>query len=156
MIFKWGFTMENEYVSIKEFAELSGVSVQSIYQRIKKPNNPIKLYLKRVEGKTCIKKTALKDLYSNEGEQEKIKEPTERLLDMLEKQLTEKDKQLQEKDKQIESLLQKLDDANRLLDQQQQLKAMETKLLLDKQEEKTDNEEQKQNEKKGFFSRFFS
>ncbi|MCM1265423.1 MAG: hypothetical protein NC200_04415 [Candidatus Gastranaerophilales bacterium] len=148
--------MDNEYISIKDFAELAGVSQQSIYQRIKKPHNPIQVYLKEVEGKTLIRKTALKDLYTKESKQEEAKEPIERILDILENQLAEKDKQIQEKDKQIESLLKSLDDTQRLLDQQQQLKAMETKLLIDKQDTQAENEEQKQDNKKGFFSRFFS
>lgn len=148
--------MEKEYISIKEFSELAGVSQQSIYARIKKPHNPIQPYLKVVEGKTLIRKTALKDLYSNDSKQEEIKEPMERVLDILENQLAEKDRQLQEKDNQIESLLKRLEDTERLLDQQQQLKAMETKLLIDKQDIQADNEEQKPEEKKGFFSRLFS
>lgn len=149
--------MNSDYISIKEFAELAGVSQQSVYQRIKKPHNPIQAYLKEVEGKTLIRKTALKDLYSNDNKQEEYTSPTERVLDILENQLAEKDRQLKEKDKQIESLLKSLEDMQRLLDQQQQLKAMETKLLIDKQDTETaENEEQKQEEKKGFFSRFFS
>lgn len=147
--------MEKDYISIKEFADLAGVSAQSIYQRIRKKHNPIQAYLKEVDSKTLIRKTALKDLYSNEGKQEEAQSPTERILDILEKQLAEKDRQLQEKDKQIESLLKSLDDTQRLLDQQQKLKAIETQLLIDKQEEKADNEEQKQEEKKGFLKRFF-
>lgn len=147
--------MDNEYISIKEFAELAGVSQQSIYQRIKKKYNPIQVYLKDIDGHTFVRKTALKDLYSKENK-EKVKEPLERILDILEKQLAEKDKQLQEKNKQIESLLKSLDDTQRLLDQQQQLKAMETKLLIDKHDTQIDKKVQTQGNKKGFFSRFFS
>ncbi len=141
--------MEKEYVSIKEFAELAGVSAQSVYQKIRKKYNPIQVYLKKVDNKTLIRKTALKDLYSAGRQQEEIKEPTERLLDIFEKQLAEKDKQLAEKDRQIEGLLKNIDDMQRLLDQQQKLKAMETQLLIE------DGEQQRE-VKKGFFSRFFN
>lgn len=148
--------MENDYITIKEFAQLANVSVQSIYQRIEKPNNPIQAYIKEFKSGKRIRKTALEDLYLNESKQAESATPTERILDIFEKQLAEKDKQLQEKDKQIESLLQRLDDANKLLDQQQQLEAMQTKLLIDKQEQQAENDEQKPNEKKSIFSRFFS
>ena len=158
--------MDKDYITVKEFAELAGVSQQSIYQRIKKPHNPIQPYLKEINSKTYIRKTALQDLYSNDTRQEERIEPTERILDILEKQLAEKDKQ-------IESLLKSLEDTQRLLDQQQQLKAMETKLLTDMKEsaataqekdsestesepeEKSETIEQKPETKKGFFRRFF-
>lgn len=147
--------MNSDYISIKEFAELAGVSQQSIYQRIKKPHNPIQVYLKEVNNKTLIRKTALKDLYSNDNKQQEHTSPIERVLDILENQLVEKDRQLKEKDKQIESLLKSMEDTQKLLDHQQQLKAMETKLLIGKRET-AENKEQKQEEKRGFFSRFFS
>ena len=165
--------MDKDYITVKEFVELAGVSQQSIYQRIKKPHNPIQPYLKEINSKTYIRKTALQDLYSNDTRQEERIEPTERILDILEKQLAEKDRQIQEKDNQIKSLLKSLEDTQRLLDQQQQLKAMETKLLTDMKEsaataqeensesteiepeEKSEAIEQKPETKKGFFRRFF-
>ena len=45
-------------MQIKDFADLVGVSPQSIYKRMKKENNPIKPYLKEVKGVQCISKAA--------------------------------------------------------------------------------------------------
>ena len=42
--------MEKDLLTVKEFAELAGVSVQSIYKKLGKANNPIQRYLKVVDG----------------------------------------------------------------------------------------------------------
>ena len=121
--------MSKDYIEIKQFAEIAGVSVQSIYKRLKKQNNPLQPYFKEVDGKKFLRRSALLNVYGiedpvvplqraieedqrpHEAEPEKKespasepkekKDPTERLLDLLEQQLKEKDLQLQEKDKQI-------------------------------------------------------
>lgn len=148
--------MKTEYISIKEFAEIAGVSQQSIYKRLNKKDNPLQPYFKEVEGKKFLRRSAL-SLYEveaaagvepeqSEVEQEEKaaakpkekKDSSERLLDLLEqqlqekdRQLLEKDKQLQEKDKQLNSLLQRLEEANQIINQQQQLTAIDKKSLLE-------------------------
>lgn len=122
--------MNKDYIGIAEFAEIAGVSVQSIYKRLKKKDNPLQPYYKEVEGKKFLRRSALLNVYGiedpvvplqraieedqpiHEAAAEKKdpptsdpiekKDPTERLLDLLEQQLKEKDLQLKEKDKQIE------------------------------------------------------
>lgn len=150
--------MENDLLTIKEFAEFAGVSVQSIYKRLSKPDNPIQRYLTTVERVKYIQRKAYYVLYNPEAapaaedkepqpveqeqpqekqEQPKPKNSTDRILDILERQLEEQRRQLQEKDnqiaaqnEQIKSLLERLEDSTRIINQQQQLTAMNTKALL--------------------------
>lgn len=118
--------MEKNLLTVKEFAELAGVSVQSIYKKLGKANNPIQRYLKVVDGVKYIERRAYAILYSSApaptaaeeappaiveeqtppqpGESEAPPPPkssTDRILDILEQQLEEQRRQLQEKDKQI-------------------------------------------------------
>ncbi|MBQ7908609.1 MAG: hypothetical protein IJ311_03835 [Elusimicrobiaceae bacterium] len=118
--------MEKDLLTVKEFADLAGVSVQSIYKKLGKANNPIQRYLKVVDGVKYIERRAYAILYSSApaptaaeeappaiveeqtppqpGESEAPPPPkssTDRILDILEQQLEEQRRQLQEKDKQI-------------------------------------------------------
>ena len=118
--------MEKNLLTVKEFADLAGVSVQSIYKKLGKANNPIQRYLKVVDGVKYIERRAYAILYSSApaptaaeeappaiveeqtppqpGESEAPPPPkssTDRILDILEQQLEEQGRQLQEKDKQI-------------------------------------------------------
>ena len=118
--------MEKDFLTVKEFADLAGVSVQSIYKKLGKANNPIQRYLKVVDGVKYIERRAYAILYSSApaptaaeeappaiteeqtppqpGESEAPPPPkssTDRILDILEQQLEEQRRQLQEKDKQI-------------------------------------------------------
>lgn len=152
--FKWGLTMENELLTIKDFADLAGVSVQSIYKKLRKENNPIQRYLKVVDGVKYIDRKAYTVLYSPaaapttekasqieaKADAEQTPPPkssTDRILDILEQQLEEQRRQLQEKDNQIaeqnaqiNSLLARLEESSRIINQQQQLTAMNTKALM--------------------------
>lgn len=147
--------MENELLTIKDFADLAGVSVQSIYKKLRKENNPIQRYLKVVDGVKYIDRRAYEVLYSPaavptatnkeqpqttvEAEQTPPpKSSTDRILDILEQQLEEQRRQLQEKDNQIaeqnaqiKSLLARLEESSMIINQQQQLTAMNTKALMD-------------------------
>lgn len=147
--------MENELLTIKDFADLAGVSIQSIYKKLRKENNPIQRYLKVVDGVKYIDRKAYTVLYSpaavptventeqTEAEVDVKQTPpqknsTDRILDILEQQLEEQRRQLQEKDNQIaeqnvqiNSLLARLEESSRIIDQQQQLTAMNTKALME-------------------------
>lgn len=165
--------MEKGYLTVKEFAERAGVSVQSVYKKIRKANNPIQPYLKKVEGVQCISERALAVLYNVDQSQgvedhadqpaplpghseEKAQDQTgyDRVIDILEKQLEdqrrqleEKDRQLQAKDDQINKLMDQINNTAQLLNQQQQLMAINQTALL---------EEKKPEERKpGFFRRLF-
>lgn len=58
--------MNDEYISIKEFAELAGISVQAVYKRL---NNQLNPYVKLVENRKMLKKSALYEVYGIEVEQ---------------------------------------------------------------------------------------
>jgi hypothetical protein len=173
--------MEKQFLTVKELAELAGVSVQSIYKKLGKPNNPIQRYCKVVDGVKCIDRRALDILYNaatvaREAETvepvPQVEEPpksqnsTDRLLDILERQLEEQRRQLQEKDnqiaeqnKQISSLLARLEDCSRIIDQQQQLTAMNTQALLTAEtvepEKETEIVEPQPPQKQSFWGRLF-
>lgn len=150
--------MENEYISVKEFAEKAGISVQAVYKGL---NNRLNQYVKLVDNQKMLNIRALQEVYGIEVEQlikpELTTNSTEGLtnnndvmidtlleqievlkneLDVKNEQIKEKDKQLKEKDNQIAALNIRLEESHRLLDQQQQLQAMEKKIqaLEDKKE----------------------
>lgn len=149
--------MENEYISVKEFAEKAGISVQAVYKRL---NNRLKQYVKVVDNQKMLDIRALQDIYGI-----KVKQPIQpklttsstqnstsdtlvdtllmqieilkNELDVKNEQIREKDNQLNEKDNQMAALNARLEESLRLLDQQQQLQAMEKKIqvLENKQED---------------------
>lgn len=149
--------VENEYISVKEFAEKAGISVQAVYKGL---NNRLNQYVKLVDNQKMLNIRALQDIYGIEVEQsiqpELTTNSTEELtnndvmidtlleqieilrneLEVKNEQIREKDKQLKEKDNQIAALNTRLEESHRLLDQQQQLQAMEKKIqaLEDKKE----------------------
>lgn len=129
--------MEKEYITIREFADLSGVSVQAVYKKTKQKNNPIKPYLKRFKNKLYISRKALEILspaFENQEEkksgsagnssEEKLISILERQIEELREQVNEKDLQLREKDVQINNLLNQVSESLTLLNQQQQLTAL--------------------------------
>ena len=158
--------MEKDLLTIKDFAQLAGVSVQSIYKKIGKPNNPIQRYLVELKGLKYIRRAALDVLYSpaptaaaspaeieeqppQTDEPAKTKSSTDRLLDILETQLADQRRQLEEKDKQIadqsrqiSQLLEQIAESTKIINQQQQLTAMNTQLLLGQPAAATGREEE--------------
>lgn len=155
--------MEKDLLTVKDFAQLAGVSVQSIYKKIGKPNNPIQRYLVELKGLKYIRRAALDVLYSpapaatvfqeeqpaQNDEPAQTKTGTNRLLDILETQLADQRRQLEEKDKQIadqsrqiSQLLEQLAESTKIINQQQQLTAMNTQLLLGQPAAATGTEEE--------------
>ena len=127
-----------EYISIKEFAELAGVSQQAIYKQL---NNKLKPYLKVVEGKKTLEKSAL-ELFKK---QENSSTVEQQLINMLQTELNQKNEQI--------ATLQKL------LDQEQQLHAMARQELLLLQEKNQEPEviepEPTEPEKKSWWKKIF-
>lgn len=129
--------MEKEYISIKDFAVAAGVSQQAIYKQL---NNKLKNYVREVEGKKKIDKSAL-DLFKKHDSAKETNSTRveQQLIEMLKTELNEKSEQLKAKDKQISELLQALDQAQKLnaIDKQ---KIME---LEDKNSTKVDEKQKK-------------
>lgn len=57
---------QEELLTVQEFAEKAGVSVQAVYKRL---NNSLNPYIQLVEGRKMIKLSALADVYGIEVEQ---------------------------------------------------------------------------------------
>ena len=57
---------ETELLTVQEFAEIAGVSVQSIYKRL---NNSLNPYFQLVEWRKMLKRSALFEVYGVEVEQ---------------------------------------------------------------------------------------
>lgn len=138
--------MQNEYITIKAFAEEAKVSVQSVYQRLKRTDNGLKPYLKELDGVKYISRAAISVLYKQPEQLELMPEEPEqvetipeepqepvsenrdsntRLLDLLEEQLKELRQQLQMKDKQISEQAEQITNLLTIVNQQQQLTAMQ-------------------------------
>lgn len=112
----------NDLLTIKEFAELAGVSVQSVYKRL---NNSLNPYIQQVESQKMLKLQALKDIYNIEVEQPiklKLNNPlnpnqSEEItflrsqIEQLQSELVKEREHNREKDKQLFETLRKLADS---------------------------------------------
>ena len=168
----------SDFISIKEFAELAGVSTQSVYKRITKTDNPIQPFLKKEDNQLTIDKVALRVLYDVEVDQtttqpslkvgnplqndnktkEDVKESKEikeeatasnKVIDILREQLQAQRKDIEEKNTLITELNNRLAEVTTLLDQQQKLSIADKKRILEL--EAGEQERQEKEEKKGFF-----
>jgi uncharacterized protein YukE len=128
--------MEQKYISFKEFAEYAGVTVQSLYKRLKKETDELQPFYKKIDGKSCLCVSALMAVYKKEYQPKEEKEAkaeeqtNNKLIDILQEQLEAQRKDIEAKNKTIESLLQQLDTQQQLLCQEQQLNMINTQKIL--------------------------
>lgn len=89
--------IEDEYISIKEFAERVGISKQAVYQQL---NKRLKSYLIVIDGVKKLSVRAIEEVYEQNDSQVKSKENEQALskllIDSLNRQLEEKDRQIAE------------------------------------------------------------
>lgn len=139
--------MNNEYITISEFAALSGVSKQAVYKQL---NKRLKKFVKVKDGKKYIDKAAL----SKQVEQpfNRVKQPVEQpisqpveqpfneveqpLRAFLEAQISEKDKQIENLFRQIEEKDKQIAELHTLLDQSQRLQMVSNNLLQERNQKK--------------------
>mgnify|MGYP004477611735 CR=1 FL=1 len=113
---------DQEYISIKEFAERAGVSPQAIYKRLNQVGNQLINYIKPVGNQRMLNIRALQDIYGIEvdNQNQPVEQPVvnfsqpDQMQDqirLLQDQLNSKDQQLREqaerdqkKDEQIRKL----------------------------------------------------
>ena len=159
--------MELEYLSVKEFAEEANVSVQSIYKRINKAEDPIHQFLKADEKTPMIAAAALEVIYNKSSKplrsEKKSAEAAaadqmqKEYIELLKQQLEAAQNELQEKNKMIGELLEQakikeqthtqiVQEFQQIINNQQMLTAADKSRVL-----ALENAEDK---KKGFF-RFF-
>lgn len=120
--------MDKEYLSIKEFANLAGISRQAVYKQL---NNQLTPYLKVIDGKKMLDKSGL-ELFDKQDNCKPVDNDfANQLVNQLTTELTEKgqqlkekDKQISEKDKQIAEKDKQLAALQKLLDQEQHLHAL--------------------------------
>ncbi|MBR5951395.1 MAG: hypothetical protein IKZ87_08190 [Actinomycetaceae bacterium] len=128
---------EERFYSVKEFAELTGLSTQAVYKRLATSLQP---FSKKVGNRRMISEQALR-LFSSKNVTNVfggfLEGSDKETLMILREQLTAKDKQLAAKDRQIEELNKRLAEAQSmaqsvaqanavLASQAQQLQAIET------------------------------
>lgn len=135
--------VESEFLTVKEFAEKAGVSVQSVYQRL---NKSLKPYFKVIKGVKYIENKALTEVYGLKveqgfkgdfkenvkgfkGSEENKSDTSEQVIDLLREELKKKDEQ-------IAKLMQ-------LVDQEQKLRAVEQKKYLEVKEELEEQQNKK-------------
>lgn len=102
--------MQDEYISVKEFAKRAGVSVQSLYKRLNGLNNPLNQYIKLVDNQKMLNISALEEVYGIEVEQpiqpnhstySTSAQENETVIDILLKQSEMLKKELEMKNEQI-------------------------------------------------------
>lgn len=153
--------MDEKYYSVLEFAEMVNVSVQSIYQRIKKTDDDIHRYIKLQKGKRYISEKAVeiynKDLNTcGDVREEKAENNQNEIAEIYKKQVEYLTAEIEVKNKQIEELQERLKASSeretnyqQLLNQQQQLNGIDKQRVL-----QLEAETQTTKKKKGIFGIF--
>lgn len=153
--------MDNKYYTVSQFAELVNVSVQSIYQRIKKTDDDIHEYIKFQKGKRYISGKAV-EIYNKdfkdyeEVAEEKTRVISEEIAEMYKKQVEYLTAEIEVKNNQIAELQEQLKASSEretnyqtLLNQQQQLNGIDKQRVL-----QLEQETQTAKKKKGIFGIF--
>jgi predicted DNA-binding protein YlxM (UPF0122 family) len=147
--------MGKKLLSVSEFAKLTGISRQSVYKKIKDPDNQLSTCVNQVDNQIFIDIEAFKRISDNQNDNQtdnqtdnKVDSKNE-LIEILKKELEEKNKQLLEKDKQIETL-------QRLLDQEQQLHLIDKNNKLEISDTDTISVDSDQNETVGFWNKILN
>ena len=134
--------MNKDYIGIAEFAEIAGVSVQSIYKRLKKQDNPLKPYFKEVDGKKFLRRSALINVYGIEDHEPGIEDHRSPLHAAIEKDQPLHEAEPIGKESPASAAAEKKDPTERLLDMlEQQLKEKDQQLQeKDKQIQQKDEQ----------------
>ena len=124
---------KQEYISISEFARLTGKSRTTVYKYL---DSFLSTYVQQdAQGKKVISRAAMKafesvetgkvvqDERTEKRSDEQINGQVEKVIEALKEQLQVKDEQLRAKDQQIESL-------HEILSRQQQLAALQEQRIL--------------------------
>ena len=160
--------MEKDYLSIKEFAEIVHKTQQSIYKRLSKENNPLKVYAKQDYEGLKIHKDAIKVIYGlyldeeskdfqplqpsliegekveNDNKSKNEQETsTMKVITILQEQLEQERKSNEKKDIMISELNERLAESQRMLDQQQKLSMLDKQRILQLEQTTTTNEKRK-------------
>ena len=155
--------MMDEWISVKEFSERAGISVQAVYKQL---NKKLKPYLTVMNGTKMLNIKALEEVYEK-TEDESIKPKVdERLLNQLLNQLEEKDRQINELHRLLANTQMQLSESLhtvQMLEDKQKAEQQEEQKEQEVEPDRTEDEEIKpvstesteKNEKKTWWKRFF-
>lgn len=155
--------MMDEWITVKEFSERAGISVQAVYKQL---NKKLKPYLTVMNGTKMLNIKALEDVYGK-TEDEPIKPKVdERLLNQLLNQLEEKDRQINELHRLLANTQMQLTESLhtvQMLEDKQKAEQQEEQKEQEVDPDPTEDEEIKpvstdsteKNEKKAWWKRFF-
>lgn len=153
----------DEWISVKEFSERAGISVQAVYKQL---NKKLKPYLTVMNGTKMLNIKALEEVYEK-TEDEPIKPKVdERLLNQLLNQLEEKDRQINELHRLLANTQMQLSESLhtvQMLEDKQKAEQQEEQKEQEVEPDRTEDEEIKpvstesteKNEKKTWWKRFF-
>ena len=152
--------MEKERITVKEYADAIGKSVQAVYNKINNADDPIQQYvIQKKKGKAELKAEILDTIEKKEKETHKtftleneIKEEQKEdsaeettienkassqneIIDILKDQIKHFKIEIEEKNKQIEYLQKALDNNQKMLNNEQQLMLLEKNAVKEHQEE---------------------
>ncbi len=136
---------QDQYLSVKEFAQAAGVSVQAVYKRLL---NGLEPFVKEVEGRKVIDKRALKEVYGKDQEEPEEKVDND-LINVLMDQINLLTNELNQKNSEINEL-------HRLLENEQKLRLVD-KSVSEPEEVESDQEENPEESvsKKSWWRRIF-
>lgn len=161
--------MDNEYISIKDFALKAGKSQQAIYKQVERK---LQTYVKMVDNQRMIDTKALEEVYGIKVEQpiqpkveqveQSIQPENKIIMDMLQCELDKKNEQIASleqmlKDKE-ENHHKEIMELQRNLDQAQKLNAMDKQRILElesKEEPEPQEETPPDEPKKKWWNKFF-
>ena len=152
--------MNDQYISVKEFSERAGISVQAVYKQL---NKRLKPYLTMVDGIRMLDIKGLEEVYGKSVEHKVEQKVDEKLLNQLIAQLGEKDRKINELHRLLantqmqltESLhtVQMLEDRQNIEQQEQQEEQTVYHDRTENKDIKPDSTEN--NEKKSWWKRIF-
>lgn len=157
--------MDQQYITIKEFAHRANKSPQAIYKRL---NNQLSTYVKLVGNQKMLNIQALQDIYGIkvanqiqpkvERVDNQIQPESQPIIGLLKDELETLREQLAIKDRQISELNERLAEAHKALDQAQHLQAMaeqKINLLENSKVDDMDSGKMQKDVNQGFFSKLF-
>lgn len=152
--------MESQYISVKEFSERAGISVQAVYKQL---NKRLKPYLTMVDGIRMLDIKALEEVYGKSAEHKVEQKVDEKLLNQLIAQLEEKDRQINELHRLLANTQMQLSESLhtvQMLEDRQNTEQAEQTEEQTVESDRTENKDIKldsteNNEKKSWFQRLF-
>lgn len=140
--------MGKKLLSVSEFAKLTGISRQSVYKKIKDPDNQLSTCVNQVDNQIFIDIEAFKRISDNQNDNQTDNQ-TDNKVDSKNELIEILKKELEEKNKQIETL-------QRLLDQEQQLHLIDKNNKLEISDTDTISVDSDQNETVGFWNKILN